>query len=284
MNDTSMTRKTDPKYDDDLVNKRYVDNKIKNIPNEILDEKNANLLTIANGTRSGNGLYLNASNGKIEITGTWSGSELTRSFSIVSTTLEPGTYTLLSNSDGASDYPYLVLFSGNTRIVRLAGSSHYATFTLTENTRITSLRVYINSSSASGVTIYPQIIKGIVPLKYERSIKSNFQMDLLFSQNVSTDTSYVINGNFRDYICLIFIQRHSYGDIPCFIPTERFIDDPAINITGTQDANSAVQIFQQIAYTNDSSFTCIKSGYRQYNSNSWSDNPYGLTIYGIKGG
>ena len=31
MNDTSMTKKTDPKYDDDLVNKRYVDNKIKNI-------------------------------------------------------------------------------------------------------------------------------------------------------------------------------------------------------------------------------------------------------------
>lgn len=28
MNDTSMTRKTDPKYDDDLVNKRYVDKEI----------------------------------------------------------------------------------------------------------------------------------------------------------------------------------------------------------------------------------------------------------------
>lgn len=29
MNDTSMTRKSDPKYDDDLVNKRYVDKSIK---------------------------------------------------------------------------------------------------------------------------------------------------------------------------------------------------------------------------------------------------------------
>ena len=30
MNDTTMTRKSDPKYDDDLVNKRYVDKVLLN--------------------------------------------------------------------------------------------------------------------------------------------------------------------------------------------------------------------------------------------------------------
>lgn len=29
MHDSDLTRKSDPKYDDDLVNKRYVDNKVK---------------------------------------------------------------------------------------------------------------------------------------------------------------------------------------------------------------------------------------------------------------
>ena len=41
MNDTSMTRKSDPKYDEDLVNKRYVDKEINasenKFQNEILD-------------------------------------------------------------------------------------------------------------------------------------------------------------------------------------------------------------------------------------------------------
>lgn len=37
MNDTTMTRKSDPKYDDDLVNKRYVDKLTDNLNKNIHD-------------------------------------------------------------------------------------------------------------------------------------------------------------------------------------------------------------------------------------------------------
>ena len=81
MNDTSMTRKTDPKYDDDLVNKRYIDKinkdlietseKIKTeIENELtqVDEKLSVDYIVEEGT-SGNWSYRKWNSGIAECWG-----------------------------------------------------------------------------------------------------------------------------------------------------------------------------------------------------------------------
>lgn len=63
MHDSDLTRKSDPKYDDDLVNKRYVDNEIKKVEEHHVVESGSNAngywIKFSDGTMI-QGKYLNS--------------------------------------------------------------------------------------------------------------------------------------------------------------------------------------------------------------------------------
>ena len=144
------------------------------------------------------------------------------------------------------------------------------------------MSLYINSSTGVDLTLRPQIELGTTKTDYSHHSFIGHKIDTLFEGNISTNTNYIIDGKFSDYLFLLFVLQQSYGIVSSLVLKPDFVRRYSINLTCTQNNNLGVQIFEQIKYVNDTTFECLKSGYRNYNSNSWSDNPYGLMIYGIK--
>lgn len=103
-----------------------------------------NLLPPYNGTVTNRGITVNGENGIYNFSGTWSGSAGGPTLDIEDFILQPGNYTMTVNRLGGSIYPYVILKSNDTQILRLANGVS-SSFTLSETTTITHLQFYFNS-------------------------------------------------------------------------------------------------------------------------------------------
>lgn len=160
----------------------YIDENVANtIANENLFR---NMLNIPDGTFVNNGVTFTVKSGIITYSSGTPTSAVSITLNITPITLKIGTYTMSNNS---GNYPYMILYSGNTQVVK----SEYAnngvkTFTVENETIINKITLYFGTSTLHA-SIKPQIEEG--------TRKSNF----------TAWTGYIVesgsndNGNYIKY-------------------------------------------------------------------------------------
>ena len=133
----------------------YIDENVANtIANENLFR---NMLNIPDGTFVNNGVTFTVKSGIITYSSGTPTSAVSITLNITPITLKIGTYTMSNNS---GNYPYIMLYSGDTKVV----SSEYAnngvkTFTLENEKIINKITLYFGTSTPPA-SIKPQIEEG----------------------------------------------------------------------------------------------------------------------------
>lgn len=124
--------------------------------NKMQDELNMfrNLLNIPDGTYTHNGVTYIAKNGVLTYSSGTATSDVNIGINITPFTLKSGTYTMSNNS---GNYPYIMLFSGDTKVVE----SEYAdngvkTFTIENEKTINNVYLYFGQSTPPA-SVKPQL-------------------------------------------------------------------------------------------------------------------------------
>lgn len=128
--------------------------------NTMQDELNMfrNLLNIPDGTYTHNGVTYIAKNGVLTYSSGTATSDVNIGINITPFTLKAGTYTMSNNS--GNYYPYIFLYSGDTRVV----GSEYAdngvkTFTIENEKTINKVHLYFGQSTPPA-SVKPQVEEG----------------------------------------------------------------------------------------------------------------------------
>lgn len=111
-------------------------------------------------------------------------------------------------------------------------------------------------------------------------------LDVLFEGLVSSDTTYSFTKNIENYKLLVLMF---YSDVRV-VPIEAFINTNGIygylKMLTWQQPESKVLLGAELEYVSNTQFRCAFSGYAGFSNtsagDSWSNNPYKLTIWGIK--
>lgn len=126
--------------------------------NKMQDELNMfrNLLNIIDGNYTHNGVTYVAKNGILTYSSGTPTGDVNMTLNITPITLKKGTYTMSNNS---GNYPYIILYNGNTQVVR----SEYAnngvkTFAIENETIINKINLYFGTTIPS--TVSPQLEEG----------------------------------------------------------------------------------------------------------------------------
>ena len=113
-----------------------------------------NLINIPDGTYTHNGVTYIAKNGVLTYSSGTATSDVNIGINITPFTLKAGTYTMSNNS---GNYPYIMLYSGDTKVVE----SEYAnngvkTFTIENETTINNVHLYFGQSTPPA-SVKPQV-------------------------------------------------------------------------------------------------------------------------------
>lgn len=165
--------------------------------NKMQDELNPfrNLLNIPDGTYTHNGVTYIAKNGVLTYSSGTATSDVNIGINITPFTLKSGTYTMSNNS---GNYPYIMLFSGDTKVVE----SEYAnngvkTFTIENETTINKVYLYFGQSTPPA-SVKPQLEEGTTATSYVPYIPENVENAINEAKkNYSTDEKKIgtwING------------------------------------------------------------------------------------------
>ena len=134
--------------------------------NKMQDELNSfrNLLNIPDGTYTHNGVTYISKNGVLTYSSGTSTGDVNIGINITPFTLKSGTYTMSNNS--GNYYPYIFLYSGDTRVV----GSDYAdngvkTFTIENETTINKVHLYFGRSTPPA-SVKPQVEEGTAKTSY----------------------------------------------------------------------------------------------------------------------
>ena len=157
--------------------------------NKMQDELNSfrNLLNIPDGTYTHNGVTYIAKNGVLtDSSGTATG-DVNFGINITPFTLKTGTYTMSNNS---GNYPYIFLYSGDTKVVE----SEYAnngvkTFTIENETTINKVHLYFGQSTPPA-SVKPQIEEGTTATSYVPYVPDNVRNIV---NNIETSLSELAN-------------------------------------------------------------------------------------------
>ena len=174
--------------------------------NKMQDELNQfrNLLNIPDGTYTHNGVTYIAKNGVLTYSSGTATGDVNIVINITPFTLKSGTYTMSNNS--GNYYPYIMLFSGDTKVVE----SEYAdngvkTFTIENEKTINKVHLYFGQSTPPA-SVKPQIEEG--------TRKSNF----------TSWAGYIVESGSNDNGSYI---KYSDGTMICYKSTSEI----TINIT-----------------------------------------------------
>lgn len=140
--------------------------------NKMQDELNMfrNLLNIPDGTYTHNGVTYIAKNGVLTYSSGTATSDVNIGINITPFTLKSGTYTMSNNS---GNYPYIMLFSGDTKVVE----SEYAdngvkTFTIENEKTINKVHLYFGQSTPPA-SVKPQVEENTTATSYVPYIPDN---------------------------------------------------------------------------------------------------------------
>ena len=140
--------------------------------NKMQDELNMfrNLLNIPDGTYTYNGVTYIAKNGVLTYSSGTATSDVNIGINITPFTLKAGTYTMSNNS---GNYPYIMLFSGDTKVVE----SEYAnngvkTFTIENEKTINKVHLYFGQSTPPA-SVKPQVEENTTATSYVPYVPDN---------------------------------------------------------------------------------------------------------------
>lgn len=133
--------------------------------NKMQDELNPfrNMLNIPNGAYTHNGVTYIVKDGVFTYSGGTGTSDVNIGINITPFTLKAGTYTMSNNS---GRYPYIFLYSGDTKVV----GSEYAnngvkTFTIENETTINKIHLYFGQNTPP-TSVKPQLEEGTGKTNY----------------------------------------------------------------------------------------------------------------------
>ena len=126
--------------------------------NKMQDELNQfrNLINIPDGTYSNNGVTYIAKDGVLTYSSGTATRDVNIGINITPFTLKSGTSYTMSNNSG-NYYPYIMLFSGDTKVVEIEYADNgVKTFTIENETTINNVRLYFGQSTPPA-SIKPQV-------------------------------------------------------------------------------------------------------------------------------
>ena len=142
--------------------------------NKMQDELNVfrNMLNIPDGTYTHNGVTYIVKDGIFTYSSGTATSDVNIGINITPFTLKAGTYTMSNNS---GNYPYIILYSGDTKVVE----SEYAnngvkTFTIENETTINNVHFYFGQATPPAI-VKPQIEEGTTATSYVPYIPENVE-------------------------------------------------------------------------------------------------------------
>lgn len=157
--------------------------------NKMQDELNMfrNLINIPNGTYTNNGVTYIAKNGVLTYSSGTATADVNIGINITPFTLKAGTYTMSNNS---GNYPYIMLFSGDTKVVE----SEYAnngvkTFTIENETTINNIHLYFGQATPPA-SVKPQVEENTTATSYVTYVPDNVRNIV---NNVETSLSELAN-------------------------------------------------------------------------------------------